>query len=127
MAIARDKIENLNGHKGGIIWFTGLPGSGKTTIANEVKTELLQCGIRTVIIDGDVLRKGLNQDLGFSEADRLENQRRAAEVTLMFVESGFVVLAPLISPMDVGRQMVRQYFEPEDFTELYVKCRTTPE
>jgi adenylylsulfate kinase len=115
----------MNGHKGGVVWFTGLPGSGKTTVANEVEKELLQGGIRCVVIDGDRLRKGLNQDLGFSESHRIENLRRAAEVALMFVEAGFLVLAPLISPSESGRAIVRQRFRREDYMELFVKCSLT--
>ncbi len=68
------------------------------------------------------MRKGLNRDLGFSEADRIENLRRAAEVAFMFVEAGFLVLAPLITPSEFGRMIVRKFFQPEDYTELFVKC-----
>ncbi|MFD2614165.1 adenylyl-sulfate kinase [Paenibacillus gansuensis] len=121
----RDVIERMNGHKGGVVWFTGLPGSGKTTLANEVEKEMIQCGIRCVVIDGDCLRKGLNKDLGFSEAHRIENLRRAAEVALMFVEAGFLVLAAFISPSESGRMTVRQCFHREDYTELYIKCSLT--
>lgn len=123
--ISREVIESMNGHKGGVVWFTGLPGSGKTTLANEVEKEMLQCGIRCVVIDGDCLRKGLNRDLGFSEAHRIENLRRAAEVALMFVNAGFLVLAPLISPSESGRVIVRQFFQSEDYTELFIKCSLT--
>jgi adenylylsulfate kinase len=112
----------MNGHKGGVVWFTGLPGSGKTTLASEVEKVLLHRGKRCVLIDGDRLRKGLNRDLGFSEEHRMENLRRAAEVARMFVEAGFLVLAPLISPSESCRAIVRIRFQPEDYTELYVKC-----
>lgn len=115
-------IESMNTHKGGVIWFTGLPGSGKTTLANNVQHVLLQSNIRCVIIDGDDIRHKLNRDLGFSEEDRMENLRRAAEVTRMFIEAGIFVLAPFITPRESYRTMIRQHFQPEDYTELYVKC-----
>lgn len=120
--IHRYFLEKLNGHKSGVVWFTGLPGSGKTTLAIEVEKRLLQEGIRCTIVDGDRLRKGLNHDLGFTETDRTENLRRAAEISLMFIEAGVLVLAPLISPSESSRAIIKQYFNSEDFTELYVKC-----
>ncbi|MCR8658700.1 adenylyl-sulfate kinase [Paenibacillus endoradicis] len=118
----RQLIESMNAHRGGVIWFTGLPGSGKTTLAINVQYELLQSNIRCAIIDGDVIRHKLNCDLGFSEEDRMENLRRAAEVTRMFIEAGIFVLAPFITPSDTCRAMIRQHFQPEDYTELYVEC-----
>lgn len=118
----RHLFEILNGHRGGVIWFTGLPGSGKTTLADELQKMLLQLGIRCVVLDGDRLRKGLNRDLSFTEQDRMENLRRAAEMAAAFVEAGCLVLAPLISPLESCRAMVRQHFQPADYTELYVKC-----
>lgn len=122
MVIPRKIIESLNGHRGGVVWFTGLPGSGKTTIANKVQQAVLQRGIRCAIIDGDQLRKSLNQDLGFSEEHRIENLRRAAQVAHMFIEAGILVLAPFITPTELCRAIVRQHFQPRDYTELYVKC-----
>ncbi|WP_042161000.1 adenylyl-sulfate kinase [Paenibacillus gorillae] len=118
----RERLEGLNGHKGGVVWFTGLPGSGKTTIANRVQEKLLELGIRCVVLDGDQLRKGLNRDLGFSETDRLENLRRAAQVAQLFVEAGSFVLAPFITPTDSCRAVVKSFFKTEDYSELYVKC-----
>jgi len=118
----RNWIEKLNGHKSGVVWFTGLPGSGKTTIALEAEKMLLEQGIRCVLLDGDRLRKGLNRDLGFSEEQRMENIRRSAEVAHMFIEAGVLVLAPLISPTESCREIVRQRFRPEEYTELYVRC-----
>ncbi|MDQ0111987.1 adenylyl-sulfate kinase [Paenibacillus harenae] len=120
--IHRYFLEKMNGHKSGVVWFTGLPGSGKTTLAIEVEKRLLQEGIRCTIIDGDRLRKRLNHDLGFTETDRMENLRRAAVISLMFIEAGVLVLAPLISPFDSSRAIIKQHFNSEDFTELYVKC-----
>lgn len=118
----RHLFETLNGHRGGVIWFTGLPGSGKTTLADALQKMLLELGIRCVVMDGDRLRKGLNRDLGFTEEDRMENLRRAAVMAATFVEAGCLVLAPLISPLESNRAMVRQHFQPADYMELYVKC-----
>src|SRR4030095_11364935 len=84
----RNEWERMNNHKGGVIWFTGLSGSGKTTLSQSAEKELLRRGIKCVVIDGDELRQGLNQDLGFSEDDRKENMRRAAEAAAMFLKAG---------------------------------------
>ncbi|WP_052476265.1 adenylyl-sulfate kinase [Cohnella kolymensis] len=122
MTITRTDWEKRNGHRAGVVWFTGLSGSGKTTLAVELEEMLFERNVRCRILDGDRLRSGLNQDLGFSEQDRLENIRRTSEAASLFVEAGFVVLAPLISPYEAGRQLARQRFESEDFIELYVRC-----
>jgi adenylylsulfate kinase len=112
----------MNEHAPGVIWFTGLPGSGKTTLAVAAEAELNRRGFRCVVLDGDRLRLGLCSDLGYSEADRIENLRRASEVAVMFAEAGFIVLAPMISPSETGRAKVRSRFRQERFAELYVKC-----
>lgn len=114
--------QRINGHRSGVVWFTGLPGSGKTTLALEVEKELFRRGIRCFVLDGDRLRGSLNSDLGFTDSDRRENLRRAAEVASMLMEAGLIVLAPFISPLEADRALVRQRFEAEDFIELYVKC-----
>jgi adenylylsulfate kinase len=118
----RNDWQSLNGHKGGVFWLTGLSGSGKTTLCQQAEQELFRRGVRSVVIDGDQLRKGLNHDLGFSEQDREENLRRAAEVATMFLNTGFVVLVPMISPSSKVRSLIRQRFQSEDFAEVYVKC-----
>ncbi|WP_042206777.1 adenylyl-sulfate kinase [Paenibacillus durus] len=118
----RNVIERLNGHRGGVVWFTGLSGSGKTTLSELVEEALFKRGFKCVVIDGDQLRAGLNRDLGFSEADREENLRRAAEVAAMFLNVGFVVLVPMISPAREVRDKIRHRFDSKDFAEVYVKC-----
>jgi adenylylsulfate kinase len=115
-------MERLNGHRGGLVWFTGLSGSGKTTLSLCAEKELFARGFRSIVMDGDQLRAGLNRDLGFSEADREENMRRAAEVAGMFLNAGFVVLLPLISPSREVRDKIRARFDPKEFAEVYVKC-----
>lgn len=110
----------LNGHQGKVLWFTGLSGSGKSTIANLVEQKLHQQGIRTYLLDGDNLRHGLNQDLGFTEADRVENIRRATEVARLMVDAGLVVLSAFISPFRNERATARQRFTQDEFFEIYV-------
>lgn len=105
-----------------VLWFTGLSGAGKTTLAKKLQLLLGQSGVNSYILDGDVLRKSLNRDLAFSAADRKENIRRAGEVAHILVEAGVVVLAAFISPYREDRQMVRHLFSPGEFIEIYVKC-----
>src|SRR5688572_321327 len=90
-----------------VIWFTGLSGSGKTTLATNLESRLHQEGFKCRLLDGDVIRKGLNKDLGFSEADRKENIRRIAEVSKLFIDSGIIVLSAFISPFETDRISVR--------------------
>ncbi|PCI06200.1 MAG: adenylyl-sulfate kinase [Gammaproteobacteria bacterium] len=110
----------LNGHPPRVLWFTGLSGSGKSTIANAVEQELHKKGIRTYILDGDNVRHGLNKDVGFTDADRIENIRRIAEVSKLMVDAGLVVLTSFISPFRSERDMARSLFEPGEFVEIYV-------
>jgi len=112
--------ERLNGHKPAVLWFTGLSGSGKSTIANLVERQLHDRGVRTFLLDGDNVRHGLNRDLGFSDADRVENIRRVGEVAKLFVESGVIVLCSFISPFRAERRMVRELFAPGEFLEVFV-------
>jgi len=110
----------LNGHGSGVFWFTGLSGSGKSTIANEFAKLLHAQGIRTYILDGDNIRHGLNKDLGFTDADRVENIRRIAEVALLMAEAGIIVLTAFISPFRAEREMARSLFDDGDFIEVFV-------
>ena len=110
----------LNGHTSRVFWFTGLSGSGKSTIANALEKELHAQGIRTYILDGDNVRHGLNSDLGFTVADRVENIRRIGEVAKLMVDAGIVVLTAFISPFRAERDMVRGLFEDDEFVEIFV-------
>lgn len=105
--ITRDKRNTELGHKSGVIWLTGLSGSGKSTIANQVERMLFQQGYTVSILDGDTLRTGLNHDLDFSKEARQENLRRTGEVASLFAETGHIVLASFISPHNKGRESVR--------------------
>lgn len=111
-----------NGHGSSVLWFTGLSGSGKSTIANAVSNELFRQGINEYVLDGDNIRHGLNRDLGFSDYDRTENIRRIGEVAKLFVDSGSVVTTAFISPFRSDREQVRALFEQDEFIEVYVQC-----
>ena len=110
----------LNGHSGRALWFTGLSGSGKSTVANALEQALHEKGLHTYILDGDNVRHGLNRDLGFTDADRIENVRRVAEVTKLMVDAGIVVITSFISPFRSERQMARELFDAGEFIEVYV-------
>jgi bifunctional enzyme CysN/CysC len=110
----------LNGHGAGLVWFTGLSGAGKSTVADLVEQQLHSMGIRTYLLDGDNVRHGLNKDLGFTAADRVENIRRVGEVAKLMVDAGLVVLASFISPYAAERAMVRDLLEPGEFCEVFV-------
>lgn len=103
-----------------VLWFTGLSGSGKSTIANAVELELYKRGIKTYLLDGDNVRHGLNSDLGFSDKDRIENIRRIAEVSRLFVDSGLIVLTAFISPFRDDRDLVRNLVQNGEFIEIFV-------
>ncbi len=120
--LSRRDREIRNGHRSGVLWFTGLPGSGKTTLAFALEKELHDRNIASYVLDGDNVRQGLNRDLGFSEKDRTENLRRVGEVAKCMMDAGLVVLAAFISPNAKDRRMVRDLFDPDDFLEIYVKC-----
>ncbi|MGF6089689.1 sulfate adenylyltransferase subunit CysN [Pseudomonas sp. 18173] len=120
LSISRENREKLNGHKGKVIWFTGLSGSGKSTLANALEVELHANGYRTYLLDGDNVRQGLNKDLGFTDADRVENIRRIAEVAKLMMDAGLVVMTAFISPFRRERQMARELIGEENFVEVYV-------
>ncbi|CAN5588277.1 adenylyl-sulfate kinase [soil metagenome] len=105
-----------------IIWFTGLSGSGKSTIAGRVEELLNERGFLTYLLDGDNVRTGLNKNLGFSEGDRNENIRRIGEVSKLFVDAGVIVLAAFISPFRSDRQQVRELVAKGDFIEVFINC-----
>jgi bifunctional enzyme CysN/CysC len=111
---------DMNSHRSGVVWFTGLSGSGKSTIANIVESKLHLLGVRTYLLDGDNVRHGLNRDLGFTDADRVENIRRIAEVSRLMVDAGLVVLVSFISPFRAERQLARSRVEDGEFIEVHV-------
>ncbi len=120
LSVDRDMREQANGHGGRVIWLTGLSGSGKSTIANAVELELHRQGHSTYILDGDNIRQGLNRDLGFKNADRVENIRRIAEVSKLLLDAGLIVITSFISPFRSERDMARSLFEQGDFIEVFV-------
>ena len=118
--ITRQNREKLNGHRGRVIWFTGLSGSGKSTLANALEVALNARGQRTYLLDGDNVRQGLNKDLGFTDADRVENIRRIAEVAKLMMDAGLVVMTAFISPFRRERAMARELIGGDNFFEVYV-------
>lgn len=120
--VTRARREAQNGHRGAIIWFTGLSGAGKSTLAHAVEEHLHQRGCRTFVLDGDNVRHGLCGDLGFSAADRGENIRRVGEVAKLFMEAGIIVLTAFISPFREDRNRVRAMVQPGEFIEIYCQC-----
>lgn len=118
--ITKDRRFTLLKQKPCVIWFTGLSGSGKSTIANAVEVELFKREIKTYLLDGDNVRHGLNKDLGFSEIDRIENIRRIGEVSKLFVDSGLIVLTAFISPFKSDRQIAKSLVEYDEFIEVFI-------
>ncbi len=102
------------------LWLTGLSGAGKSTVANLLEKQLFASGRHTYILDGDNIRHGLSRDLGFTEADRVENIRRAMEVARLFVDAGLIVIVAFISPYRAERDLARSRFQPDEFVEIYV-------
>lgn len=121
-AIGKEDRRRLNKHSSTIIWFTGLPSSGKSTLANEVEKVLIQRNCRTYILDGDNVRTGLCNDLGFSAEDRNENIRRLGEVSKLFVDAGVLVLSAFVSPYRQDRDFIREIVEDGEFIEVFVSC-----
>lgn len=120
LSITRADRERVNGHKGRVIWFTGLSGSGKSTVADALETELCAMGRHTYILDGDNVRQGLNKDLGFTDADRVESTRRIAEVAKLMMDAGLIVITAFISPFRGERNVARQLIGSENFVEVYI-------
>ena len=118
--IKQENREKMNGHKGVCIWYTGLSGSGKSTIAVRVEEKLFERGIKTYILDGDNIRHGLNKNLGFSPEDRTENIRRIGEVSRLFVDAGIMVMTAFISPYREDRDKVRALLKDREFIEVFV-------
>jgi adenylylsulfate kinase len=123
--ITREDRSALNNHKSVLVWFTGLPGSGKSTISHELEYRLFRQNIKTYVLDGDNVRQGLCRDLGFSADDRRENLRRVGETARLLVDAGILTIAAFASPYGKDRHMVRQMFAPGDFIEVYLKCDVT--
>ena len=120
--VSRELKELRNNHKSKVIWFTGLSGSGKSTVANATEKLLHDMGLQTYILVGDNVRMGLNKDLGFSPQDRTENIRRITEVAKLFADSGSIVLTAFISPYKEDRNSARKIISDEDFIEVFVKA-----
>lgn len=120
LAIGRVDRELLLNQSGKIIWFTGLSGSGKSTLANALEVALHQKGKKTFLLDGDVVRQGLNQDLGFSDQDRAENIRRIAHVAKLMMDAGLIVICAFISPFRAERRLARELAGNNKFIEVYL-------
>jgi adenylylsulfate kinase len=120
--VTKEDRTRLNGHRSFILWFTGLSGSGKSTIAHRLEERLFEIGVRTYVLDGDNVRTGLNKGLGFSAEDREENIRRIGHVAKLFVDAGLVVLTAFISPYKKDRATARSLVGSDEFVEIYVKC-----
>ncbi|PLR96831.1 adenylyl-sulfate kinase [Bacillus sp. T33-2] len=121
-AVSKGDRQRLNQHKSCVLWFTGMSGSGKSSIANEVDRRLYSLGKRSYVLDGDNIRHGLNKGLGFSREDRVENIRRIGEVSKLFADSGVIVLTAFISPFAEDRNRVREIFPSGEFIEIFVDC-----
>ena len=119
-SVGRIEQNQLKGHKSLLIWFTGLSGSGKSTIANKILSSLYSKGIHAYALDGDNLRAGLNKDLGFSAKDRSENLRRIAEISKIMIDAGIVTIAAFVSPLKENRDLIRTIVGPENFLEIFV-------
>jgi bifunctional enzyme CysN/CysC len=119
-AVTKDARAQLKFQRPCVLWLTGLPGAGKTTIANALEIRLHGRGVHTALLDGDNVRHGLNADLGFGERDRVENIRRAGEVAKLMTDAGLIVLCAFISPFRAEREMVRELVGPEEFFDIHV-------
>jgi adenylylsulfate kinase len=120
--VSKQEREDNNHHKGVVIWFTGLPASGKSTVATHLEKALFERNCQTYILDGDNIRHGLNKNLGFSPTDRQENIRRIGEVANLFADAGLITLTAFISPYQKDRDQARETIGNENFLEVYVDC-----
>ena len=120
--VNRDLRRQINGHRSFLVWFTGLPSSGKSSVAGSLEVLLWQKQLHTYLLDGDNVRKGINANLGFSAEDRRENIRRIGEAAKLFVDAGLITLCAFVSPYREDRAIVRALFTPGDFIEVYVRC-----
>lgn len=120
--IGTEQFEERNGHKSGVLWFTGFSGSGKSTLATAIQHYLFDKGYQVIVLDGDNIRHGLNGDLSFTAEDRKENIRRISEVAKLFQQVGFIVLTAFISPYRVDRENARSIVEPATFCEIFVNA-----
>ncbi|UJH91285.1 adenylyl-sulfate kinase [Antarcticibacterium sp. 1MA-6-2] len=118
--INRAARNDLKGHSSFVVWFTGLSGSGKSTLSNAIEVALINKRVHTYSLDGDNIRLGLNKGLGFQREDRRENLRRIAEVARLFVDSGVVVLASFVSPLQKDRDLIRNIIGDDDYVEVFV-------
>ncbi len=121
-SVTRERRERQHGHKGVIVWFTGLSGAGKSTLAHAVEERLHQMGCHTFVFDGDNVRHGLCADLGFSMADRSENLRRIGAMVKLFLQAGVISLTAFISPFRKDRERLRREVGQADFIEIYCRC-----
>lgn len=120
--VSRARREAANGHRGMALWFTGLSGAGKSTLAHSVEERLFSMGAHTYVFDGDNVRHGLCQDLGFGREERRENNRRIGEMVKLFLDAGIIALTAFISPFREDRRLVREILGPENFFEIYCRC-----
>lgn len=118
--VTKEERSSIKGQKPCILWFTGLSGSGKSTVANAVESKLLELEKHTYLLDGDNVRMGLNKGLSFSDEDRIENIRRIGEVSKLFVDAGTIVLTAFISPFQKERDAVRELVEADEFIEVFI-------
>jgi adenylylsulfate kinase len=120
--VKRIDREKRNGHTSVLLWFTGLPSAGKSTLAHAVEERLHRDNYHTIVLDGDNVRHGLCADLGFSARDRSENLRRIGEMSRLFLEAGIITLAAFVSPASADRAFVRSMVQESEFFEIYVRC-----
>jgi bifunctional enzyme CysN/CysC len=118
--VSRETHARIKGQKPAVLWFTGLSGAGKSTIANLVEKKLVTLGKHTFLLDGDNVRHGLNRDLGFTDADRIENIRRVGEVARLMADAGLIVMTAFISPFRAERDMVRAMLPDGEFIEVFI-------